>query len=373
MTRSVPQTRNFRKVTIVGVGLIGGSLGLAIKHRFRSSVAVTGVDKPSVLRKALKRGAIDRGTASLPRGVSGADLVLVAAPTASILKLLPALARSCSPETIVSDVGSVKLTVVRRAEVLFPGGNFIGGHPMAGVELSGIDAAHPLLFENAMYVLTPVRGTPPRMTRQLARFLDSLGARVFLLDARIHDEVAGALSHLPQLTAVALMNVVGREHPTAGKHLQLAAGGFRDLTRIASSRFDIWESILPMNAAEIRRSLGLLIRELRRYSAALTPSGTGMLRGRFRLARQLRNTIPKTMKGFVAPLAEVYVFVRDKPGMLAQMTTALHKASINIKDIELVKIREGTGGTFRLAFETPDHAKRATAVLKRLGFEMGEK
>jgi prephenate dehydrogenase len=371
MTRSAPHTRNFTKVTIVGVGLIGGSLGLAIKKRFRSSVTVTGVDMPAVLRKARRRGAIDAGEPNLARGVAGADLVLLAAPLASIVKLLPALARHCSPETVVSDVGSVKLTVMRMAEKLFPAKNFIGGHPMAGVEISGIEAAHPLLFENAMYVLTPVRETPSWVPARLAGFLASLGARVIILDARTHDEVASAVSHLPQLTAVALMNVVGREHPAARKHLRLAAGGFRDLTRIASSRFDIWESILPMNAPHIRRSLRLLIRELQAYAALLGPSGTGSLRDKFRRARELRNSIPRTMKGFVAPLAEVYVFVRDKPGMLARMTTALHRASINIKDIELLKIREGTGGTFRLAFESADLAQRAAVILKKRGFEIG--
>lgn len=360
-----------RRITIVGVGLIGGSLGLAIKHRFKSAVQVTGVDSSGVLRKARKRGAIDAGVTDIGRGVEGADLVLLAAPMAVILKLIPALARSCAPGTIVSDVGSVKLSVMEQAAKWFPAKNFVGGHPMAGVELSGIDAAHPLLFENAVYVLTPMQGTPRHSLKRLASFLSSLGARVILLDARTHDEVAAALSHLPQLTAVALMNVAGKEHPSARNHLRLAAGGFRDLTRIASSRFTIWESILPMNAPRIRRSLNLLIRELQSYSAFLGSSRSSRLRHKFRTARDLRNSIPKTMKGFVTPLAEVYVFVKDRPGMLARMTTALHRETINIKDIELMKIREGTGGTFRLAFESADHAKRASVILRKLGFELG--
>ncbi|HAL56030.1 MAG TPA: prephenate dehydrogenase/arogenate dehydrogenase family protein [Bacteroidetes bacterium] len=359
------------RVTIIGVGLIGGSLGLAIRQRVRSA-HVVGVDRAEVLRRALQRGSIDRGEPDIAKAVRGADLVVLATPLSTILTLLPVVARSASPQTLVTDVGSVKSVVVKLASKCFPGHNFIGGHPMAGVELSGIEAAHPLLFENAIYVLTPVEKTPRAYLYRLSDFLTRLGARAIRLDAQTHDEVASAASHLPQLTAVALMNVVGKRHRSARNHLQLAAGGFRDLTRIASSRFTIWSDILPLNSGEIRKSVRLLIRELEEYSQVLASDERLLLRRRFSSARRLRNHIPKTMKGFLHPLAELYVFVSDKPGMLAKLTSSLAKAKINIKDIELTKVREGSGGTFRLAFESKDQAKKAARVLKRAGFESSE-
>jgi prephenate dehydrogenase len=361
---------SFRNITILGVGVIGGSLGLAIKKHFPSA-HVVGVDKRDVLKKALKKGAIDEAMMDVRKALSAADLVFLATPVSVIQTVLPEVAAFTSPGTVVTDVGSVKRTIMRSASRLFPYGNFVGGHPMAGVELSGVDAAHPLLFENAVYVLSPMKSNPPGIIRRFADFLKELGARVVVLDPKTHDEVASAVSHLPQLTAVALTNVAGKEHRSGRRHLRLAAGGFRDLTRIASSRPEMWKDILELNRDEIDKSLLLLIRELTRYRQYLRRS-TKDLAGKFRSARRIRDGIPKSMKGFLHPLAELYVFVKDKPGMMAKMTSVLAKADINIKDIELVKVREGRGGTFRLAFESKETSGRAAVILKRAGFEIGE-
>ena len=371
MKKSNFTSSSFRRVAIIGVGVIGGSLGLAIKRRFRSTYVV-GMDRRDVLRKALKRGAIDEGTTRLSVAVDGADLVLLATPVSVIFAFLPKVAEFISPHTLVSDVGSVKDSIVHAAVRCFPGGNFIGGHPMAGVELSGVEAAHPLLFENAVYVLTPTRHNPSSLVRRFAGFLEELGARIAILDARTHDEVASAVSHLPQLTAVALTNVAGHRHKSSRRHLRLAAGGFRDLTRIASSKPEIWKDILSYNSDEIRKSLDLLIRELATYRKLLKGRRSSSLITNFRTARHIRNNIPKSMKGFLHPLAEVTVFVHDQPGMIAKLTAVLAKAKINIKDIELMKVREGRGGTFHLAFESREVSAHAAALLRKAGFEIGE-
>ncbi len=363
-------SNSFKRITIIGVGLIGGSLGLAIKKHFPVA-HVVGVDRKGVLKRALERGAIDMAETSVAHAVQDADLVFLATPLSVIVRHLPILARSCKPSTVVSDVGSVKLQVARRAAKQFPHGNFIGGHPMAGVELSGIEAAHPLLFENAIYVLAPTTLNPRPLVRRLGNFLGELGARVVLLDPKTHDEVASAVSHLPQLAAVALMNVVGQRHGTARNYLRLAAGGFRDITRVASSRSDIWKDILAINTGEIQKSLRLLIRELGFYSRLLQKQSKSRLISEFVHARRLRSRIPKTMKGFLHPLAEVYVFVHDKPGALARLATALAREKVNIKDIELMKVREGSGGTFKLAFDSAQISKRAERILKKAGFEIG--
>ena len=361
----------FSQVTIIGVGVIGGSLGLAIKKHFRSATVV-GFDRRAVLKKAIKKGAIDTAATGLRTALEKADLVFLAMPVSEILKGLPLIAKYSPPNAIVSDVGSVKGSIVRSARRLFLRGNFVGGHPMAGVELSGVEAAHPLLYENAVYVLTPMHGKTTAAVRLLASFLEELGARVVLLDPRTHDEVASVVSHLPQLTAVALTNVAGGRHPSGRRHLRLAAGGFRDLTRIASSKPEIWADILTQNRVEIDKSLKLMIRELNVYRKFLSRGKDSSLGRQFNSARRIRNNIPKTMKGFIHQLDELYVFVKDQPGMIARMTSSLARAKVNIKDIELMKVREGRGGTFRLAFESKEMSTRAAAVLRKAGFEIGD-
>lgn len=359
----------FQSITIIGVGLIGGSLALAIKQRY-PEIRITGVDKSQVLKRALERRAIDIAENSIKQAVRSADLIIIGVPVSSITKLLPVISKNISPHTLVTDTGSVKQEIVKKSERLFPDGNFIGGHPMTGSELTGIDAAHPLLFQNAIYILTPTGRTRKQSVHALAKFLDSLDARVLIIDAAIHDSVVAAVSHLPQLAAVALMNTVGKHHPNAPAHLALAAGGFRDMTRIASSPFSIWEGILSANKKETGKTLRLYIKQLEKL-AALINTNPAQLAREFKTSQKLRSRIPRSMKGFLSPLVELSIFLEDKPGELARLTSALAKGNINIKDLELLKVREGRGGTFRLSFENRTIAAEAARVLQQEGFDVG--
>jgi prephenate dehydrogenase len=361
----------FQHITIIGVGLIGGSLALAIKHRF-PAVRILGVDKPQILKRALTRNIIDAAERSVERAVRSADLVIIAAPVFAIEKLLPIVAGNIQPHAIVTDTGSVKGSIVQKSQKLFPGGNFIGGHPMAGSEFSGIDAAHPLLFQNAIYILTPTRGTNKKSLRTIAKFFNSLDARIVPIDPATHDSIVAAVSHLPQLAAVALMNTVGKHHPSSPAHLSLAAGGFRDMTRIASSRFSMWKDILSANRKEISKALRLFIHQLEILAAAVN-AHSSRLSLEFTTSRQLRMHIPQSMKGFISPLVDLSVFVEDKPGELARLTSALSKREINIKDMELIKVREGRGGTFRLSFENRNVSHEAARILQRAGFVVSGK
>ena len=361
----------FQHITIIGVGLIGGSLALAIKHRF-PAVRILGVDKPQILKRALDRKVVDTAERSVERAVRSADLVIIAAPVFAIAKLLPIVARNILPHAIVTDTGSVKGSIVEQAQKLFPGGNFIGGHPMAGSEFSGIDAAHPLLFQNAIYILTPTRATDKKSLRTIAKFFNSLDARVFTIDPATHDSIVAAVSHLPQLAAVALMNTVGKHHPNSPDHLSLAAGGFRDMTRIASSRFSMWKDILSANRKEVNKALRLFINQLEVLAAAVN-SHPSRLSAEFTTSRRLRMHIPQSMKGFISPLVDLSVFVEDKPGELARLTSSLSKQEINIKDMELIKVREGRGGTFRLSFENRNVSHEAARILQRSGFDVSGK
>jgi prephenate dehydrogenase len=364
MSRPSVTSSPFSSILIVGTGLIGGSFGLAIRRTLRD-VHVVGFDRPSILKQAVSIGAVHHAAHDLHHAVGLADLVVLALPARDILRMLTSIAPHVPAATLVTDTGSVKADILAHAEKLFPKGNFIGGHPMTGSERSGVEAAHPLLFENAFYVLTPAQNTPERRLTKLATFLARLGARVVRMDGSSHDAAVAALSHVPQLGAVALMKSAGK-HRTASKHLALGAGGFRDMTRIASSPFGFWGDILESNRSEIRKALRLYQKELAQIDRALRRAPR-RLSASFADARRLRSEIPTGMKGFLHTLTDIQVFVEDRPGALLKVLQSLAKAKVNLKDIELVKVREGLGGTFRLWFESPAEAKRARGALARRG------
>jgi prephenate dehydrogenase len=353
-----------KKIAIVGVGLMGGSLGLAIKRSY-PDVYVTGIDSTeSTVQRAQERGALDDGYTDLAVGVKDADLVFLATPVRTIIHLLPKLPALIVPTALVTDVGSVKARICKVAEEVLPG-QFVGGHPMTGSERQGIEAADPLLFENALYILTPSsRSRGP--AERLSQFLEGLGARVLTLKPEQHDRIVAYVSHLPQLLAVALVDVVARQQDPLYTHL--AAGGFRDMTRIAASPYEIWHDILWENALHIGRALDEVVEWLNALKGQIQQGASQELAVCFRRAAAFRSAIPRSSKGFLRPLHRVAVSVPDRPGALAHLATALAQAQLNIKDIELVKVREDIGGTFHIHFESVESAERAAHILRTVGY-----
>ena len=361
------------KVAVLGIGLIGGSLSLALK-KYHPALHIVGFDVSEALDEALSRKAIDVPAASAEAAVREADVVVLAAPIAKILKLTKQIAPHLKPGTIVTDVGSVKNPIVSYAREVLPEHiTFIGGHPMAGSEKSGVHHADPFLFENATYVLCPTEKTDQvTFAKKYADFvalIESVGARIIVLEADRHDRIAAAVSHLPQLLAVALTNYVGRLHDNDDAFLRLAAGGFRDMTRIAGSTFDIWHDILAANEGPVLDMLAGFAAELQKTRNKLIEGDLQRTRQDFEKARSCRNLIPKDSKGFLHPLADVFVYAEDKPGFLFRLTKTLHEAEINIKDMELLKIREGLEGVFRIAFQNLEIADKAIQALTNRGYQ----
>ena len=362
-----------QKIALIGLGLIGGSLALAIK-KHNKHVVINGYDFPEVLEKATHRKAIDNACSTIEETVESADLVILAVPIGKILFFLSEIAPFLKKGAIVTDVGSVKTPVMHHAErVLQQDVLFIGGHPMAGSEKSGIHHADPYLFENATYAICPPVGEEDifysSVRHPFVQLIESIGARIIILDSEKHDKIAAAVSHLPQLLATTLMNYVGHLHENDDSYLRLAAGGFRDMTRIASSRFDTWKDIFESNQALIIDVLDGFIDEIQAIKELFTLSKLEYLDSNFTRASTLRNLIPKNSKGFLHPLADVYVYAEDKPGFLFHLTSILHKSNINIKDLELLKIREGIEGVFRISFENQPIAQLAIKVLTQANYE----
>ncbi len=358
-------------VTIIGVGLIGGSLGLVWKKN-RPDLTITGVDAPEVLARALERGAVGRTQSSVEAAVRQADVVVLAVPLLRMPALTAEAAACMKPGAILTDVGSVKSPQAALASSSLPAHvTYIGGHPMAGSERGGIDHADAFLFENATYVLCPAEGKPVASIEDREDFIDlirSTGGRLLLMDAARHDRIAAVVSHLPQLAAVALMNTAAARNGEDDAFLRLAAGGFRDMTRIASSPFSIWRDILSSNRDHVLAALDDLTHRLSAMRTRLAGEGSAPLEALFEEARQVRDTIPRNSKGFLLPLSDIYVYAEDQPGELLSIAQALLASEINIKDIELLKIREGTGGAFRMSFSGEAVAESAVRVLQRAGY-----
>ncbi|MFB6099142.1 MAG: prephenate dehydrogenase/arogenate dehydrogenase family protein [Salinibacter sp.] len=362
------------RIAILGTGLIGGSLGRAWNQR-RPELTIVGHDRPEVLDRAEEREAIDVKAAAPRTAVSDADLVVIATPLATTLRLLDTIADALPEGTLVTDVASVKQPVLAQAaEVLPDHAHFLGGHPMAGAEHSGIDHADPLLFENAVYCLClPETSDEEALEGPLSPIVDlveTCGGRPLVLDAPRHDRLVAAVSHVPQLLAVALVNLVdSTEEDNEELALQLAGGGFRDMTRIASSPFQMWRDVLVGNEGAIHDALSRLRRHLREMRNRLIEEDMEALEGLFEDARTARESIPRDSKGFLYPLADVYVRAPDEPGVIHDITGHLLEEDINIKDIELQTIREGTGGTFRLAFKEGRAAEAAVSILRDAGYK----
>ncbi len=243
------------RIAIIGVGLIGGSLGLALKAA--GGVDVTGVDSDqAALDAAVARGAIDRGTTDPAAGVRGADVVFLCTPVLQIPAVAARIASGLKAGTIVTDVGSTKGFVSEKLTRLLPAGvHYVGGHPMAGREKSGMAAADANLFRDKQYVFTPGAATPPAAVAAVAGLVARTGARVTVMDIARHDDCAAVISHVPHVVAAGLVNLLGR-YPGEGENLgTLAGGGFCDTTRIASSNADMWADICMTNPAAITAGL----------------------------------------------------------------------------------------------------------------------
>jgi len=361
------------RIAILGTGLIGGSLALSWQER-RPDATIVGYDRPEVLETAEDRGAIDAKAVDPVTAVSDADVIVLAMPVGSILRLLESIADAIPDGAIVTDVASVKTPVFDQvADVLPDDVSFLGGHPMAGAESSGIAHADALLFENAIYALClPDGESRDQLTSTYADAVDLIeatGARTLLLDAKTHDRLAAVVSHLPQVLAVALVNTVADTDDPDNLLLELAAGGFRDMTRIASSPFDMWRDIFVGNEGNLLDAIGAFSRSLQRLRNRLIADDFDELEEAFTRADETRSQIPRDQKGFLQPLADIYVRAEDRPGVLHDLTGHLAGADLNVKDVELQTYRKGTGGTFRFSFESDDDANRAVDALSDAGYE----
>jgi len=357
----------FKNIYILGVGLIGASLALAFR-RNNIGEEIVGIDYSDVIDKAVNQNIINKGyePSSISKHIGKADLVILSTNIRQIINYLKPVASSVKNGAVVTDVGSSKELIVKSAQHEFQNNAvFIGGHPMAGSEKNGLEAADPFLFENCFYILTPTKNTDRESVEKLTTIMELIGAKVLIIEAATHDKIAAAVSHLPQMLAVSLVNFIGKINKEDSNYMKLAAGGFRDMTRIASSPFSMWEDICNTNSENILQMIDEFIGELFEFRKIFSQTD---LQVQFDNAAQTRLSIPKDTKGFIHPNYDITVFVEDEPGIIAKISNVLAEKGINIRDIEVLKVRLLEGGTMRLSFESEKNREKAIDLLTEQGF-----
>ena len=290
----------FDTMAVVGVGLIGGSLGMAAKE-YGAVRRVIGIGRnEQKLMKAKLLGAVDDYSLDFATGARESDLVVIATPVRTIIPTLELMAPNLKPGTIITDVGSTKREIVEQAVNVTPRGcSFVGGHPMAGSDESGVEHAFPGMFIGATYVLTPTTQTSLDAIQKMSRFIDAIGARVEVMTPEEHDAAVALISHLPHALSAALLHTIMKpslgsvserkaQNLNSAQVLRLAAGSFRDLTRISNSPPEIWRDICLTNAGEIIRAIELLKRNLEKLEQAIIDRDAERVTRFFEEARQVR-------------------------------------------------------------------------------------
>ncbi|CAM3775376.1 prephenate dehydrogenase [Cohnella lubricantis] len=357
------------KIAICGVGLIGGSLALCLKGKPGYRVVGHEIREESAA-KCAELGVVDEATTSLAEAAADADYIFLCVPVGRLNDYIDELSRlPLKPGCVMTDVGSTKASIVEHAaQLALKGTTFIGGHPMAGSERSGVEAASADLFENAYYVLTPTEDAPAEAVQALEKLLRWTRAKIITTDAARHDRIVGAISHLPHMIAVALVNQIAGYNESSDLYRSLAAGGFRDITRIASSDPIVWRDILVNNRQVLLELLSDWRREMDEFTRLLESEDGEGVAERFKQANDFRNRLPERRKGMITSLYECYVNVPDQPGVIGRIAAELGQARINLSNLHIIESREDVPGVLRLSFRRQDDLDRAVALIRSMDY-----
>lgn len=360
-------------IGFVGLGLIGGSIARALRENI-SGTEITAYDvNAATLEAALQDGVIDTAAEQIDARFGACDYLFLCAPVQKNDANLDAVKQVISPSCTLTDVGSVKTDIHEHIARAGLEEQFIGGHPMAGSERFGFANSKARLLENAYYILTPTQQTSPDRLAAYRTLVETMGAIPLVLDYRQHDYVTAGISHLPHVIAASLVNLVREADNEEGIMKLVAAGGFKDITRIASSSAAMWQQICLTNTENISRLLGSYIDSLSRIKEQMDTRQGEALYQLFDSARVYRDSFINASSG---PIKRVYSFnidIDDRPGMLAQVATTLAFNNINIKNIGIVHNREFEEGVLRIEFYDEESQEAAKQLLSTPQFVIHEK
>ncbi|MDL4840807.1 prephenate dehydrogenase [Aquibacillus rhizosphaerae] len=357
-------------VLVAGLGLIGGSLAINIKQNTQHHIIGFDVSK-NTLDYSIMNGIIDEATTDFDSAIQKADFCILAAPVSKTVELIEKLSTiDFHKPIIVSDVSSVKSAIMDAASVVNSEHvTFIGGHPMAGSHKKGIQAAKGHLFENAIYILTPVDACSDAKVEALKDLLKGTKCKFLQLEPKEHDEMTSVISHFPHLIASSLVHQAKNWQNTHAYIPKLAAGGFRDITRIASSNPAMWQDIFFHNREGMGSLLEDWIKEMSALKSLLETGDKVSMYHYLEQAKEYRDGLDGQKKGAIPSFYDMYVDIFDQPGALLKVVEILAKEEISINNIEILEIREGITGVLRLSFQNKNDQSRSNQVLKQHGYE----
>ena len=357
----------------IGLGLIGGSIAKAIRNTIPNSHIIAYDISTASLQLAKDENVIDDIRSSVDTAFSACDYIFLCAPVANNDENLLVLRDYLSPKTILTDVGSVKAGMHRQIENLGLKDQFIGGHPMTGSERFGYPNSNAALLENAYYILTPSDTVPEGMLSEYRNLVESLGAIPLILNYEEHDYVTAAISHLPHVIAASLVNLVKNADSKEGVMKMVAAGGFKDITRIASSSPDMWRQICLTNTDNISKLLKDYIKALTDLSVCLDYRAEDALYDFFDSARSYRESFIDVSSG---PIKAEHVFtidITDEPGSIAAIASLLATHNVSIKNIGINHNREFAEGALRIEFYDEKSIEQAIEIIANQGYKLHTK
>ena len=367
---------SFKRVTFVGFGLLASSIAAAFKQA-KEDVIVRAVSSPKTLARAKELKLADEtfGYDEIDQWVEGSDVILLCTPISIILSTLEKLSkRTPSHPILVSDIGSTKAEICKAGAALKAPFRFVGSHPMAGSEKHSVEFNDPSLFENAYWFVCPPAGTSACDYKALSEMISFVGAEQVVFPPEHHDQTVAWVSHMPQMASSSLAaNIPARLLDNGYQHF--AGRAFRDMTRIAASSWAMWKDIAETNKAEILRAMDEYIAGLQETRQAIEklPTDEDYLHRIFSQGNDGRASLFAPGKNANNSFFQLTVQLKDEPGSILAVLEPLAKAELNVRDIELMKVRENIAGTLLIAFKTEAQANAARELLRSLNFEVTER
>lgn len=362
-----------QKAGFIGLGLIGGSIAKAIRNYYPDTQIVAFDKNKETLALATQEELIDVACTSIDHNFAHCSYLFLCAPVAYNTAYLSQLKSFLHPELIITDVGSVKSSIHKEITRLGLDEYFIGGHPMAGSEKSGYCNSKAHLIENAYYILTPSNSVPEEKITAYASLVETLKALPVILDYEEHDYITGTISHLPHIIAASLVNFVKDNDTTSELMKQLAAGGFKDITRIASSSPTMWQHICLKNKEHISSILEKYIKSLQNAKELIDTENEQEIYHLFETSKNYRNSIPAGSAGPIKKVFAVYCDIIDEAGGIATIATILASNNISIKNIGIVHNREFEEGVLRIEFYNEPSSNKAADLLRKYRYIVYER
>lgn len=360
-----------KNIGIIGLGLIGGSIAKAIKASSEANIIAFNRSEQALI-DAKNDGIVSEFSTTDMSIFKNCDIIFLCTPVDKIVAYVEKLKPFIKKDCIITDVGSTKNQICEKMKS-FKDIAFIGGHPMAGSEKTGYKAANEHLYENAFYILTPSETISEEQTERIVALVEQIGAIPIVISPKHHDYIVSAISHVPHIIAATLVNMVEKLDDDK-KHMHtLAAGGFKDITRIASSSPEMWSGICSENKAEILNVVSEFKNTLTKFEDNLKKDENDKIFNFFEASRDYRNSFAEKKVSVIAKYFELNVDIIDRPGSIATIATLLSVNNINIKNIGINNNREFSGGVLQIIFASEEDKNKSIALLEEMNYTIYKK